>query len=81
MLNNAPQLKIQGKIDLDALNQSTRPKKKTKEEKRKEREEKVQQQRERKKRVRINNERVDINAEVNKPSSAAAGQAGEQDQT
>ena len=76
MLNNAPQLKIQGKIDLDALNQSTRPKKKTKEEKRKEREEKVQQQRERKKRVRINNERVDINAEVNKPSSAAADQAG-----
>ena len=33
-------IKVTGKIDLDALNQSTRPKKKTKEEKRKERDEK-----------------------------------------
>ena len=77
---NAPQLKIQGKIDLDALNQSTRPKKKSKEEKRKEREEKAQQQREqqkeRKKRVRIGKERVDINAEANKPSQQPADQAG-----
>ena len=76
---NAPQLKIQGKIDLDALNQSTRPKKKSKEEKRKEREEKAQQQREqqreRKKRVRIGKERVDINAEANKPSQQPADQA------
>ena len=35
-----PQLKVKGHIDLDSLNQSTRPRKKTKEEKRKEREEK-----------------------------------------
>ena len=33
-------IKVTGKIDLDSLNQSTRPKKKTKEEKRKERDEK-----------------------------------------
>jgi len=33
-------IKVTGKIDLDALNQSTRPKKKTKEERRKEREDK-----------------------------------------
>ena len=56
--------KVLGKIDLSALNQSTRPKKKTKEERRKEREDKfAQQHSERKKRVRINKERVDINAE------------------
>ena len=56
--------KVLGKIDLSALNQSTRPKKKTKEERRKEREDKLAQQHgERKKRVRINKERVDINAE------------------
>lgn len=34
-------IKVTGKIDLDALNQSTRPKKKTKEEKKKERDEKM----------------------------------------
>ena len=80
-LQNAPQLKIQGKIDLDALNQSTRPKKKTKEEKRKEREEKAQQAREqqKKKRVRIGKERVDINAAANQqqqPATQAADQSG-----
>ena len=80
-LANAPQLKIQGKIDLDALNQSTRPKKKSKEEKRKEREEKAQQAREqqKKKRVRIGKERVDINAAANQqqPSSQQADQKGQ----
>ncbi len=81
-LQNTPQLKIQGKIDLDSLNQSTRPKKKSKEEKRKEREEKAAQerekQRERKKRVRIGKERVDINAAENQvqPASPAAEQGG-----
>ena len=45
-----PNLNVVGKIDLDALNQSTRPKKKSKEEK--------------KKRVRIGKERVDIEAEA-----------------
>jgi len=62
---NAPKVNVLGKIDLDALNQSTRPKKKSKEERRKEREEKGNGHGERKKRVRINKERVDINAAVN----------------
>ncbi len=72
---NTPQLKIQGKIDLSSINQSTRPKKKTKEERRKEREEKAAAQRvERKKRVRIGKERVDINDAANQqqPTPAAA---------
>ena len=77
----APQLKVKGHIDLDSLNQSTRPKKKTKEEKRKEREEKNRQMQHdkrqntvqttdvngRKKRVRIGKERVDVNAMGNQP--------------
>ena len=68
---NTPQLKIQGKIDLSSLNQSTRPKKKTKEERRKEREEKAAAQRvERKKRVRIGKERVDINDAANQQQPA-----------
>ena len=60
----APKVNVLGKIDLDALNQSTRPKKKSKEERRKEREEKngAQHVGERKKRARIGNERVDIEA-------------------
>ena len=63
---SANEPKVLGKIDLSSLNQSTRPKKKTKEERRKEREEKLAQQHsDRKKRVRINKERVDINAEAN----------------
>ena len=62
---NTPKVNVLGKIDLDALNQSTRPKKKSKEEKRREREEKSQQNGERKKRVRINKERVDISAAAN----------------
>ncbi len=67
----APKVNVLGKIDLDALNQSTRPKKKTKEERRKEREEKAAQQHpggERKKRVRIGKERVDIEAAANQNS-------------
>ena len=74
----APQLKVKGHIDLDSLNQSTRPKKKSKEEKRKEREEKNRQMQHdkrangmqqnadqnsnKKKRVRVGKERVDVNA-------------------
>ena len=69
----APKVNVLGKIDLDAINQSTRPKKKTKEERRKEREEKTHQSNvassERKKRVRINKERVDVNAAVNQNSN------------
>ena len=81
----APKLNVLGKIDLDALNQSTRPKKKSKEERRKEREEKAAAQHpgsERKKRVRIGKERVDIEAAANqgqggggkKKKGSAAGQ-------
>ena len=67
--------KVLGKIDLSSLNQSTRPKKKTKEERRKEREEKLAQQHsERKKRVRINKERVDINAEAKNNNGGGNGQ-------
>ena len=51
-------IKVTGKIDLDALNQSTRPKKKTKEERRKERDEKL----------RNNNNRFSSNTSF-KPSS------------
>ena len=63
----APKVNVLGKIDLSALNQSTRPKKKSKEEKRKQREEKAAQQRsaqapngEKKKRERIRTGKVDI---------------------
>ena len=67
---SANEPKVLGKIDLSSLNQSTRPKKKSKEERRKEREEKLAQQHsERKKRVRINKERVDINAEANQSNN------------
>ena len=66
---NAPKVNVLGKIDLSTLNQSTRPKKKSKEEKRKEREDKAQQQRgDKKKRERINKVRVDINAASNQPN-------------
>ena len=63
---NQPKVNVLGKIDLSSLNQSTRPKKKTKEERRKEREDKTAQKAQgKKKRVRINKERVDINAAAN----------------
>ena len=73
---NAPSLTVKGHIDLDSMNQSTRPKKKSREEKRREREEKLRPQSganqgegskgaERKKRVRVGKERVDINAVAN----------------
>ena len=75
---NSPKVNVLGKIDLDALNQSTRPKKKSKEEKRKEREEKAATQHggERKKRVRINKERVDINAEAKQNNGSNNGANG-----
>ena len=47
-----PKLNIIGQIDLSAINQSTRPKKKSKEEKRKEREEKDKQREEQRKQQR-----------------------------
>lgn len=76
-IQNAPGVKVLGKMDLDALNQSTRPKKKSKEEKRKEREDKGGQQNgERKKRARINKERVDINAEAKQNNNPSQGKNG-----
>ena len=80
---NAPKVNVLGKIDLDSINQSTRPKKKSKEERRKEREEKSQhgtaQNGEKKKRVRINKERVDINAaSQNVPGGNNQGGGGNQ---
>ena len=71
---NAPKVNVLGKIDLSALNQSTRPKKKSKEEKRKEREEKSKQQSgEKKKRERINKVRVDISAASTQLGAAQQG--------
>ena len=63
--NAAPSLTIKGKIDLDSLNQNTRPKKKTHEERRRERMAQEGQSGERKKRVRLGKERVDVNAVAN----------------
>ena len=73
---NATKVNVLGKIDLDAINQSTRPKRKSKEERKKEREEKAAQQSERKKRVRIGKERVDIAAAGSQ--AAAQGNADRQ---
>ena len=74
----APKVNVLGKIDLDALNQSTRPKKKTKEERRKEREEKAAQARPdgKKKRSRITKERVNIDQAV-KQNGQGGGQAAQ----
>ena len=73
---SSPGLTVKGHIDLSTLNQSTRPKKKSREEKRREREEKNRgaaqgaqqvQGGDRKKRVRVGKERVDVNAVANQP--------------
>ena len=71
---SSTQINIVGKIDLDSLNQKTRPQKKSKEERQKEREEKERQRSEmfkrplqekgegeRKKRQRIKKDKIDIN--------------------
>lgn len=50
--NIVNKINVVGQIDLDAINQSTRPKKKTKEEKRKEREEKEKQRFEQRKKMK-----------------------------
>ncbi len=72
--------KVIGSIDLSAINQATRPAKKSKEEKKKEREERQQQQQqatEKRKRERIkNNNKVDINDARNqkaKPNTKKKG--------
>ena len=63
-----------GKIDLDAINANTRPKKKSKEELRKERNEKRNPAG--KKRARIGNERVDVSAEAKKNNAGGGNGAG-----
>lgn len=70
----APKVNVLGKIDLDSINQSTRPKRKTKEERRKEREEKAQQARPdgKKKRSRITKERVNIDQAVKQNNADGA---------
>ena len=77
-LKPATQLNVVGKIDLDALNQSTRPKRKSKEERRKEREEKAAG--ERRKRERIRSGKVDIEAAAkqnNQPNGAKKNKGNE----
>ena len=64
----APKLNIIGQIDLSAINQSTRPKKKSKEEKRKEREEKDKQREEMRKQQR--------DAQRQQNNGAAQGEGG-----
>ncbi|CCY64642.1 translation initiation factor IF-2 [Prevotella sp. CAG:1124] len=73
----APKVNVLGKIDLDSLNQSTRPKKKSKEERRKEREEKAAQAHSegKKKRSRITKERVNIDQAVKQNGNGAAQNA------
>ncbi|MCM1109320.1 MAG: translation initiation factor IF-2 [Clostridium sp.] len=84
-----PQLVVKGRIDLASLNQSTRPKKKSKEERRKEREDKRSQQDprrqgdaaktatgEKKKRVRIGKERVDVSSVGTQGGQNSGAQAG-----
>ena len=74
-LNSEPRLtgpKVLGTVDLSAINGSTRPKKKTKEERKKERDGK--------KRNRIGNERVDVNAEVKKNNAGQGGHNGKSGQ-
>ena len=66
--------KVLGKIDLDAINANTRPKKKSKEELRKERNEKRNPAG--KKRARIGNERVDVSAEAKKNNAGGGNGAG-----
>ena len=83
--------KVLGVIDLSSINQTARPKKKSKEERRKEREEKNRQGRggnnnaaqgqnagEKKKRTRIGKERVDVNAASNQQGNKGRQNQGNQ---
>ena len=83
--------KVLGVIDLSSINQTTRPKKKSKEERRKECEEKNRQGRggnnnaaqgqnagEKKKRTRIGKERVDVNAASNQQGNKGRQNQGNQ---
>ena len=71
-------INVVGQIDLDALNQSTRPKKKSKEEKRKEREEKDKQRQEQRKQMKdaIIKEIRKSNEKIAKPGAGNATDDG-----
>ena len=74
-----PSLTIKGKIDLDSLNQTTRPKKKTHEERRRERiagQQQEGQTGDRKKRLRLGKERVDVNAVANQQQNVQKKNGG-----
>ncbi len=75
------QLKVVGKVDLAALNQQTRPRKKSKEEKRNERIAKAQAEAgAKKKRKRIGKEKIDIETAGNQPApQSAKGRGGKDD--
>ncbi len=75
------QLKVVGKVDLAALNQQTRPRKKSKEEKRNERIAKAQAEAgAKKKRKRIGKEKIDIETAGNQPApQTAKGRGGKDD--
>ena len=78
-----PNINVVGKIDLAALNQSTRPKKKTKEERRQERlaKEKARQGEDgvKKKRRRIGREKVDIEKAAQQIQNNAGGKNAKKD--
>ena len=76
--NAAPSLTIKGKIDLDSINQTTRPKKKTHEERRRERQE--AQGGGGKKRLRVGKERVDVNDVANQQPGQKKKNGGNQQQ-
>lgn len=81
-----PELKVVGKIDLSALNQSTRPRKKSRSERRAEAAKAHAGEADRKKRKRIGKEKVDIEKAVSQPGfgtdtrkkdNAAGGRGGD----
>ena len=74
-----PQMKVVGTIDLDALNQSTRPKKKSKEERKKEREQKNADQRAQREEGRNRHhgaQKVNIDEEIQKGRTQNNNNAG-----
>ena len=76
------QLKVVGKVDLAALNQQTRPRKKSKEEKRNERIAKAQAEAgAKKKRKRIGKEKIDIETAGNQPAPQSAKGRGGKDES
>ena len=73
-----PSFNVVGKIDLSAINQSTRPKKKSKEEKRKEREEKERQREELRKQQKEAHKNQNGNAQNNNDKKKKRARIGNQ---